>query len=429
VFDLPRLLREVTALYKARADAKGLRIDLDIAPDLDHWIVGDPLRLRQILLNLLDNAIKFTEKGGIRLSARVRERNPEHAHIRISVKDSGIGISEAARGRIFQAFAQADGSTSRKYGGTGLGLAISRQLAELMGGTLDVESTPGQGSTFGIDLPAIVSDHPPREVETDGDAQPRLSGCVLVAEDNPVNQKVARYMLENLGLEVSIASDGKEAFDHLAQHRVDLVLMDCQMPEWDGLMATRAIREREMQTGSARVPIVALTANAMAGYGDTCRESGMDDYLAKPLREEELLSVLRRWMHPAVARDVEPPPPDQADIKAEVQTPAFALDKVKALCRNDRAQVNEMLNLFIDSTAPLLAALRAAIERGDARDAARQAHQIKGAAAYLDAKAMTALAAEIETAAKHDDLDTSRGVLPTLQTEFDALSESMKSLM
>jgi PAS domain S-box-containing protein len=434
VFDLPRLLREVAALYQARAEAKGLRIQLDLGDDLDQWVVGDPLRLRQILLNLLDNAIKFTEKGDIRLGARVRERNPEHSHIRLSVRDSGIGIPEAALGRIFQAFSQADGSTSRKYGGTGLGLAISRQLAELMGGTLSVESTPGRGSEFSIDLPVIISEQPPEETEPGESSATRLSGRILVAEDNPVNQKVTRYMLENLGIEVVIANDGKEAFETLGDARFDLVLMDCQMPEWDGLMATRAIREREEASGSARVPIVALTANAMSGYGDTCREAGMDDYLAKPLREEDLTRVLHRWLAPGGACETaEAPAPEAGSTGepalAEVDGLGFDLGKIRDLCRGDTTQINEMLTVFIDSTDPLLAKFAADLDQGDARQAARQAHQIKGACAYLGAHAMTALATEAEAAAKGDDLESARRVLPALQTAFETLRVRMKSLM
>jgi PAS domain S-box-containing protein len=428
VFDLPRLLREVTGLNEARAEAKGLRLELDMEEDLEHWVVGDPLRLRQILLNLLDNAVKFTDAGGITLRASMRERNPEHCQLRLSVRDTGIGIPEAAFSRIFQAFAQADGSTSRKYGGTGLGLAISRQLAELMGGALSVDSIPGQGSEFHVDLPVIVSAHPPEETDTTAIIAPGLSGRVLVAEDNPVNQKVTRYMIESMGVEVVLAGDGKAAFDYLADNRVDLVLMDCQMPEWDGFMATRAIREREQATKAARLPIVALTANAMAGYDETCRAAGMDDYLAKPLREEELLRVLNRWLSRAPMTEPEPTTPTPESTKAP-ENPGFDLDKLRKLCRDDRAQVNEMLTVFIDSTGPLLKALGDDLARGDAKQAARQAHQIKGAAAYLDAPELTRLATEAEAAAKSTDLERAAKVLPALQEAFDSLSVRMKSLM
>ncbi|MBK6741888.1 MAG: response regulator [Hydrogenophilales bacterium] len=428
VFDLPRLLHGVTRLYTPRAEAKSLHLLLDMDADLDHWAVGDPLRLRQILLNLLDNAIKFTGHGEIRLEAHVRERNPDQFSVRFSVHDSGIGIPEDAQNRIFQAFSQADGSTSRKYGGTGLGLAISRQLAELMGGTLSVASTPGQGSVFHLDLPLSVSELPPEEFGGAAEAaHQKLSGRILVAEDNPVNQKVTRYMLENIGVEVVLANDGKEAYARFLAEPVDLILMDCQMPEWDGFMATRAIRDLETHDGRRRTPIVALTANAMSGYGDVCRAAGMDDYLAKPLEEDDLRHILQRFLDgaPAVS-SVEPAtamtPPDTAAL-------SFDMTKVRKLCRNDAGQVREMLQLFIDSTEELLAKLATALAQGNAVQSAREAHQIKGAAAYLGERHITDLAAALETAAKQENLDAARNVLATLQTAFDSTRQTMKTLM
>jgi signal transduction histidine kinase/HPt (histidine-containing phosphotransfer) domain-containing protein/ActR/RegA family two-component response regulator len=425
VLDLPRLLRDVIALYAPRAEAKGLRLILDLDSQLDAWVIGDPLRLRQILLNLLDNAIKFTEQGEIRLEARTRQRGADLCQIRLSVRDAGIGIPEAALNRIFQAFSQADGSTSRKYGGTGLGLAISRQLAELMGGTLSVDSQPGEGSAFHLDLPMRISVSPPDGLTPASSAPVKLAGRILVAEDNPVNQKVTRYMLENLGLEAIVAGDGKEAFALHQAQPVDLILMDCQMPEWDGFMATHAIRDWEARDGRRHTPIIALTANAMPGYGDTCRSAGMDEYLAKPLREEDLLRILQRFLG-KMSASTEPiantPQPDD-------DTPGFDLAKVRKLCRDDPAQVREMLALFIDSTDLLMADLGAALARRDGPQAARQAHQIKGAAAYLGVTSMTQLSSALEADAKQNRLDEAARVFITLQTAFDGVRQDMKSLM
>jgi PAS domain S-box-containing protein len=278
-FDLPGLLRDVIELHRPRADAKGLALVLETDAGLPGWVKGDPLRVRQILLNLTDNAIKFTQRGEV----RVRAEAQADGRVRLSVKDTGIGMSETARGRIFKAFAQADGTVSRKYGGTGLGLSICRQLAELMGGELGVDSAPGQGSTFHLTLPLPAIPAPPAGAVEDAPLVTRFPGVtVMVAEDNPVNQKLIRFMLDNLGVTVKTAEDGRIAYDKLADEQVDLVLMDCQMPEWDGLTATRAIREREARTGGRRLPVVALTANAMVGYAETCRAAGMDDYLTKP---------------------------------------------------------------------------------------------------------------------------------------------------
>jgi two-component system sensor histidine kinase/response regulator len=428
VFDLPRLLRDIAALYTPRAEAKGLRILPELDAELNPWVIGDPMRLRQILLNLLDNAIKFTERGDIHLEARVRERNPEQINLRLSVRDTGIGIPEDALNRIFQAFSQADGTTSRKYGGTGLGLAISRQLAELMGGALGVDSTVGAGSIFYLDLPLSVSETPPEQLDIgQSTPPPSLGGRVLVAEDNPVNQKVTRYMLENLGIEVLLANDGKAAFELVQEQAVDLILMDCQMPEWDGFMATRAIREWEDSSQRRRTPIIALTANAMSGYGDVCRSAGMDDYLAKPLQESELQDIAQRFLASG-ARPVEAAQ-DLQETPGAATTLGFDLAKIRSLCRNDAAQVGEMLQLFIDSSEEIMGHLVQALAQGDARQTARQAHQIKGAAAYLGAVHMADLAAALESAAKQDRLDEAESVLAALQSAFAECRQAMKTLM
>ena len=393
-FDLRALLRDVVELYQPRADAKGLALSLEMVDGLPMWVRGDPLRVRQILLNLADNAIKFTQEGGIYIFA---DATPDR-RVRIRVRDTGIGMSESARGRIFQAFSQADGSVSRKYGGTGLGLSICRQLAELMGGELGVDSEAGRGSTFHLTLPlpAVAAPAPPQDAKAR--TTTRFPGVtVLVAEDNPVNQKLIRFMLDNLGIVVKTADDGRIAYDMLAEQAVDLVLMDCQMPEWDGLTASRAIREREAASGARRVPIVTLTANAMLGYAETCRAAGMDDYLTKPIREEDLAETLSRQLpgRAVVA------PVDELPIAAE-DPPAIGYDieKLRRVCRGDAAQIQEMLDLFVSSTEHLLAGLARALQDEDAEGAARQAHQIKGAASYLGARDIAGLAAETESRAR-----------------------------
>jgi CheY-like chemotaxis protein len=231
--------------------------------------------------------------------------------VRFAVHDTGIGVPHEARGRLFQAFAQADGSTTRRHGGTGLGLAISRQLVDLMGGEIGLTSEPGQGSTFWFSVPFELA--PARPVPTPTPRGPRLSelvsaraptrrrvpvGRVLVAEDNPVNQRVAVRMLERLGLEADVALNGHEAVRRVADQPYALVLMDCQMPELDGFEATAAIRASEQPDD--RTPIVAMTAAAMRGDRERCLAAGMDDYISKPVRIEELRSVLARWLPPGL---------------------------------------------------------------------------------------------------------------------------------
>jgi PAS domain S-box-containing protein len=288
-FDLNALLNDIIELYQPRTEAKGLGLRLDFPAELQGWVTGDPYRIRQILLNLTDNAIKFTHQGEVCLSvSRCADER-----LRLTISDTGIGMSEEVQARVFQAFAQGDGSISRRFGGTGLGLAICKQLATLMDGRLWLESRPGQGSRFHLELPLPCAQA--QAASSDHGSRVRYPGArVLVAEDNSVNQKLVSYMLEELGIETLLADNGKAAWQMLAREKVDLVLMDCQMPEWDGLTATRAIREREASQALPRLPVIALTANVMSGYAETCRQAGMDDYLTKPLREDDLADALQR---------------------------------------------------------------------------------------------------------------------------------------
>ncbi len=427
-FNLNGLLKDVLELYIPRADAKNLALRLERDEHLPAWVRGDPLRVRQILLNLLDNAIKFTQQGEVRL---VAETVPDQAdQIRISVKDTGIGMSEVAQGRIFKAFSQADGSVSRKFGGTGLGLTICRQLAELMGGELTLDSAPGKGSAFHLCLPMPASEAPGQDTRDEQTLVTRFPDVtVLVAEDNPVNQKLIRFMLENLGIKVKSADDGRMAYDMLAKTRVDLVLMDCQMPEWDGLTASRAIRAREAEEKRGHLPIVALTANAMVGYAEVCREAGMDDYLTKPIREEELAEALARQLpgravvESAQGREEEgePAAPDSPAPDApapETAASGFDIVKLRRVCRGDEAQVVEMLSLFVSSTENLLADLAKAVDKRDSAQSARQAHQIKGAAAYLGAVEIARLAGETELLAKVQDWPQCIDMLEDLEAAF-----------
>ncbi|MEW6678373.1 MAG: ATP-binding protein [Pseudomonadota bacterium] len=428
-FDLAEQLRDILELYIPRADSKHLALRLERQDELPAWVRGDPLRLRQILLNLLDNAIKFTHQGEVRLKV---EPVPASAPmIRFSVLDTGMGMDLDVQSRVFQAFSQGDGSVTRKFGGTGLGLTICRQLAELMGGSLTLESTPGRGSTFHLTLP-LPAAKPARKLQTPPArevAERRFDGArILVAEDNPVNQKLVTYMLEAVGVEVLMVGDGKEAYERLFQEQqagnaVHLVLMDFQMPEWDGLTATRAIREAEQLGGRKRTTILALTANAMAGFERTCLDAGMDGVLIKPLKEEDLNAALVQWL-PDLARDGRDTPPverEEATPPLREDAPLFQADKIRKLCQNDPKRIEEMLTLFITSTEPLLEALSQALRLGDSPDAGRQAHQIKGAAAYLGAEEMTLHASTLEKLAKAGALDQCTEPMEDLEAAFIAL--------
>ncbi len=290
------LLQRVVQTVSVRAEEKGLLVRLEVEAAVPAFLLGDPTRVFQVLLNLAGNAAKFTAAGEVRLVARVTAVGA----LRVEVHDSGIGIPADQLPKLFQAFTQGDGSITRRYGGTGLGLAISRKLTERMGGRLQVTSQAGVGSCFSIELPLPVAQatEPPAVLASAGRAGPGRSLCVLVAEDNAINALVVRTLLEREGHSVVHVTTGTGAVEATAQQRFDLVLMDMQMPELDGLEATRRIRIREGAGG--RVAICALTANAMKGDIERCREAGMDDYLAKPLELAALRQKLSVLAQPAL---------------------------------------------------------------------------------------------------------------------------------
>ncbi len=307
-FNLHKSLTDIVTLMKPQAAQKQLALRLTLAPDLPSNAMGDSSRLQQILANLIGNAIKFTEAGSVAVTARADAWTERSVRVRFEVSDSGIGISEEARGRVFEAFSQADGSTTRRFGGTGLGLAIAKRLAELMGGEIGVESTPGVGSTFWFTaefgVPTQQSDSLDQGVSAarsnhfalaERSGPPR--GRVLLAEDNPVNRTVSETLLRRLGYIAESVQNGLEATEAALESRFDAIIMDVQMPELDGYEATRRIREAEGET--RHTPIIAMTANAMDSDREKCLAAGMDDYLAKPVRGEDLDRVLAQWIVPA----------------------------------------------------------------------------------------------------------------------------------
>jgi signal transduction histidine kinase len=306
VFDLHETARGAVELYREVGRRKGVAIDLQVAPDVPRHAVGDPNRLRQVLINTINNGLKFTEKGSVQVRVTLVEKSGNGHFIGFEIRDTGIGIPVEAIGSIFGAFAQVDGSMTRRYGGTGLGLAIAKQLVELMGGEIGVESEPGKGSTFTfIVYLNDASEHSPRSRNDDFPRLanpapepyrgPKIDARVLLAEDNPVNCEVARAMITTLGCEVHVARNGKEAVAALSRAPYDIVFMDCQMPEMDGYEATRAIRLLDAAQGG-HTTIIALTAHAMAGARQSCLSAGMDDYLSKPFNLEQLQEMMENWL-------------------------------------------------------------------------------------------------------------------------------------
>jgi signal transduction histidine kinase/CheY-like chemotaxis protein len=320
VFDLGLVIEDVNEMLASKAEEKQLDLVLEYAPGVPGHFIGDPGRIRQVVTNLVGNAIKFTPGGNVVVTVTCERQNGQWALMRVSVTDTGIGIPKKKIGALFEQFSQVDGSTTRNYGGTGLGLAISKRLVNLMGGTIGVASRPGEGSTFWFTLPLMIEsqpavlnwpvderrgarvpivDHtePSPSIQFAPVASPAPAGPVirvLVAEDNAVNQKVAVHMLKKLGLRVDVSADGRETVELFEMLPYDLILMDCQMPEMDGYQASREIRRRE--PAGHHTVIIAMTAEAMAGAREDCLAAGMDDYIAKPIRLEDMSAIVKKCL-------------------------------------------------------------------------------------------------------------------------------------
>ncbi|WP_343733124.1 ATP-binding protein [Duganella sp.] len=324
-FSLEDVLANVNSVTAQRAADKHLTYVIDVAPDVPRYLVGDPLRLGQVLINLVNNAVKFTLEGKLELRCALRGRRDDKVTLRFTVSDTGIGMTPQQKSRLFRAFSQANGSTTRQYGGTGLGLSISQQLVRLMGGNIEVESEVDHGSTFEFDLPFALSDQAAlaQQASTQQapvgdlklDASPRRTARVLLAEDSADNQDVTRALLELQGLDVEVVGNGRDAVARLIEagpRAYDLVLMDLGMPEMDGHEATRLLR---IDSRFSELPIIAVTSNALAGMRARCLEEGMQDYITKPIDPQRLYSVLSRWL--GMSMKVIPPVPPLPESAAD----------------------------------------------------------------------------------------------------------------
>ncbi len=291
-FSLSKTLNTIVKLQNLNADKKGIKLQLDLEENLPNTLVGDPYRLNQVITNLVSNAIKFTDKGGVKISITCLENDPEKTSLLFKVIDTGIGISEEGKAKLFKEFSQTDISTTRKYGGTGLGLAISNNLVKLMGGEIGVNSKVGEGSEFWFKL---TYSHSSKKLDSVENINPYASveipknTKILYAEDNAINQKVTVMQLRKLGVTSDIANNGLEALELFKKNEYDMILMDVQMPEMDGLECTKEIREYEkINNSSQSIYIVAATANSDTSDKLNCIEAGMNDYISKPFRENEL---------------------------------------------------------------------------------------------------------------------------------------------
>ena len=430
-FDVIKLVNEIDTVFTQAAEAKKLRLVVAIAADDSLVVRGDPLRLRQVLVNLLGNAVKFTERGEITLLLEQHASDSGHVAFDLVVSDTGVGISPDVKEKIFEAFSQADGSTSRKFGGTGLGLTISRRLARLMGGDISVKSEPGFGSTFRVSLSL------PRGMKAESQkaasARQCYRGKVLLAEDNEVNRIFALALLEAFGVEASTVDNGREAVALQRTRNFDLVLMDCQMPEMDGFQATEAIRRFEAAATLPRVPIVAVTANAVRGDREKCLAAGMDDYLAKPYAGEQLAEVLGRWL--PVADDAETSAPPSSIASSAPASPLLqpinraVLDKVRAInITTGQALVNRLIDAYLRNTPLLLARLTQATVDGDAAALAQVAHTLKSSSFNVGAEGLGELCGVIENLGKAGDVASGSVHVAAVDGEFARVKTVLETI-
>jgi len=416
-FALEDTVREAVEVVAVRAGAKGLELSTLVEPGAPAGVRGDPGRVRQVLLNLLSNAVKFTDKGRVMVHVEAVSADGDEVTLRFEVSDTGIGIAPVDQARLFESFSQADASTTRKYGGTGLGLAISKQLVELMGGSMGVDSEVGRGTTFWFTVRLARAAAPLSS--TNGarglpDAETAATGTrVLVVEDNVVNQQVAVGMLERLGYIVDVANNGREAVDAVAARRYGAVLMDCQMPEMDGYKATAEIRRRE--AGRAHVAIIAMTASAMSGDEERALAAGMDGYVTKPVKLGELSRVLNQW-----ARDV-----DESG-EPEVLDAAMIAD-LQELSAGRHLEIDAIVARFLAGAPAKVDAIGSAAVAGDADAAGRVAHELAGSSATLGALAFGKLCSHVEGLARAGDLDAVAESVPATRGELERVEAALRA--
>ena len=430
-FGLHGCLDEALEIVAARAKSQGLAMQCRIGESVPSAVESDAARLRQILVNLLDNAVKFTPRGEIRLEVEAGEERDGRLELLFAVRDTGIGIPADRIDRLFRPFGQADSSLSRVYGGTGLGLAISRRLAERLGGRMWVESEPGRGSAFFFTIrcrPVAAPAHAGAAAAA-GDAlsEPPLAERfplrILLAEDNSINQKVALLMLERLGYRADVAGNGIEVLAALRRQRYDVVLMDLQMPGMDGLEAARRIRAE--LPAEDQPSIVAMTASVLREQQEACSAAGMDDFVAKPVGLAQLRAALQRA---AGAAPVEPAPP----LAPSADKSQLDLDRLDSLRRlgelAGRPLLGEIVDSYLAEMPQRLERLRAALDRGDGPDLTFVAHSLKGSSNQIGAKRMAALSAELEQRGQSGELAPAAPLLAELVREADRVAPLLEEL-
>ncbi|MBF0201527.1 MAG: response regulator, partial [Desulfamplus sp.] len=493
-FNLHELMADFASAMAIKAHEKGIELICFPDPDMPALVKGDPGRIRQILTNLVGNALKFTEKGEVVILAEMdraetnqKEMGEKETHqnkmhekethqkkmaqkkmdekeeeqnlldnnimVRFTVKDTGIGIPEEKIEHIFDKFSQVEASITRRFGGTGLGLAISKQLAGMMGGDIGVSSTLKKGSTFWftVCLKKEVGEQLPRELKRARKEIPTLSGRVLVAEDNIINQQVAMGILLKMGLRVNVAANGIEVLKALESISFDLILMDVQMPEMDGLEATRIIRESP--SPHSKVPIVAMTAGAMTQDRERCREAGMDDYVPKPVNPLELGRVLAKWLSRKegsrkglplhyggqfnyLESDMEENTSleenrynEENETLINKNLPVFDRDDLIGRCMGNVQVIVKIGKIFLEDLPVQLESLRENISKGDIHQAGRNAHALKGGALNMGCSALAGAAFEMEKTCREDDKNALPGLFQNLETVVKLTQQVLKDFL
>ncbi len=429
-FNLQSNLANIDSLIGHLAREKRLQFNVNIASDVPKFLFGDAERLRQVLLNLAGNAVKFTQSGAITIDIKVNDANNEKVELEFSILDTGIGLSETQMENLFQPFNQADSSTSRKFGGTGLGLAICKRLVEMMSGRLWVESTLGKGSCFrftaqfGIGREFEINTKPNAEAL---EARSQLKGrSILLVEDNPFNQQVAKELLEKVGVRVTLATNGSEALEQLHDAAFDIVLMDIQMPIMDGFEATRLIRENPAMSMQC---IIAMTANAMVEDRLRCLSAGMDDFITKPITPEMLYQTLAKWILAAKNK----PTPQVAQLSANTSSPIGEQD-VSSIDLNVLAQIvgpepekiYRFGRMFLETAVDGVAQMQAAYLKADNQTISALGHKLKSSARTVGANSFAEICEALELAGQGNDLNTIQSLVSSLTPLLQKINQQIQ---
>ncbi|MBX3500010.1 MAG: PAS-domain containing protein [Alphaproteobacteria bacterium] len=431
-FSLSGIVDGTVATFRPQASRKGLSLVAAVAPGSADSLLGDPTRVRQILFNLLGNALKFTERGGAMVKARTEPLGDGRTRVSLSIEDTGVGMSPAQMARLFQPFAQADSSTTRRYGGTGLGLSIVRRLAQAMGGDVAADSRPGMGSTFTVTLelraaPADSLHSAPSAGDASAGPAPSPTGLasarVLVVDDHPVNRDVLQGQLRALGVEADTAVDGREGLAAWRRGDYAIVFADVHMPDMDGFEMTARMRIAEAEGSRQRTPIVAVTANAMRGEDERCRAAGMDAYLAKPVALDSLRVTLQRWL-PA---NKTPRSLPVATATTEAGSPILDRSILSAWMGDDHVAIRALFDSFLTTAREVHEEIERAMACGDLASIAAAAHKLKGAALAVGARRIADVALRLESAGKAADRASCRDALGPLAAETRLVAAEIES--